>query len=707
MDTLTLTPKPESSWLSLDRGLVFATSLIVVFVGLVLNLVLNLALPVQANPITTPNAEVTLISEVQSIKAGQTFRVALRWRMRPDWHIYWQNPGDSGAKPTLKWQLPKGFSAGEMQFPYPERFLIPPIPLANFGYGGEVYFPVDVQAPAQLGQEPVTLKVKADWLICEQECIPEAGELSLTLPVGDGSVTRDKALLFQQIGRRIPQEKFPIDFQVTDRQLILDLSKLTGIGADQQVVFFPYQGGLIENAGTQVLVAVNDRLFLQLPRGDQPQVTSIDGVLVIGGTRSVILASQGVVSAPEQTPASAQTTGFGEAVLLAVLGGIVLNLMPCVLPILSLRALSIASLSQQSPSLVRWRGLAFGGGVLTCFGAIAVALLGLRALGQQIGWGFQLQSPVIVLSLAYLLLSVGLNLSGVFVIGGGWMGLGQKLTARSGLAGEFFTGVLATLMSTPCTAPFMATAISAALVLPALEGGLVLLALGVGFALPYVGLCFAPALQRMLPKPGAWLEILPQVLAFPIYGTAAWLLWVFTLQAGTDGLAIGLGGAVLIGFSGWLYGKTQVARQIWRRIGTIGTALTLVVVLLLLPLVANPSTASIWSAYSGERLETLRRSNQPVFINFTAAWCVSCLINERTTLSKPEVQQAFAQRQVAMLKADWTNRDGAITEKLEKFGSSGVPLYVLYGKDPEPVILPKDLSPEVIYEYLDRVVPAS
>jgi len=693
------TPNRNSHWMGIDRWLIFGITVVAVICCF-----FSLILPVQANPITTANAEVSLISEVQSIRAGQGFRVAVRWRMRPKWHIYWQNPGDSGAKPNLKWQLPAGFTAGEMQFPYPERFLIPPIPLANFGYGGEVYFPVTIQAPATLDQPAVTLTVKADWLICEQECIPEAGELSLTLPVGDGTIATDKALLFQQIQQRIPQAKFTVPVQVDDRQLQLDLTGVAGLRANDLVLFFPYQGGLIENAGTQVFTKVNDRLVLQIPRGFAQNIASIEGVLVINGERAVIVSNGNTPAvAVDQTPET--TTGFGEAVFLAVVGGIVLNLMPCVLPILSLRALSIASLSQQSPSLARWQGLAFGAGVMTCFTTIALALVGLRALGQQIGWGFQLQSPVVVLSLAYLLLAVGLNLSGVFVVGG--VGIGQKLTARSGLAGEFFTGVLATLMATPCTAPFMATAISAALVLPPLQGVVVLLALGVGFALPYVALCFAPPIQKILPKPGAWLEILPQMLAFPIYGTAAWLLWVFTLQAGTDGLAIGLAGAVLVGFSAWLYGKTQGARQFWRRFGTIGTALTLVAVLFLLPLVAEPPAPTVWEPYSAERVETLRRSNQPLFINFTAAWCVSCLINERTTLSRPEVQQAFRQRQVVMLKGDWTNGDEAITAKLEQFGSGGVPLYVLYGKDPQPVILPKNLSPEVIFDHLDRLVPAS
>jgi thiol:disulfide interchange protein DsbD len=403
--------------------------------------------------------------------------------------------------------------------------------------------------------------------------------------------------------------------------------------------------------------------------------------------------------------------------LLALLGGIVLNLMPCVLPILSLRALSIVNLSQQSPHIARLSGLAFTGGVMSCFGAIAIFLIVLRALGQQVGWGFQLQSPLVVLTLAYLLFAVGLNLSGVFVVGSGITGVGQKLASKSGLAGEFFTGVLAVLMSTPCTAPFMATAVSAALVLPYLQSVLILLTLGLGFALPYLVLCFAPALQKLLPKPGAWLEILPQVLAFPIYGTAGWMLWVFTLQTGSDGLAIALVGLLLIGFAGWLYGKTQLARLFWRRIGILGAGIALTITLLFIPLSLTSGQGNnaltqngMWETFSSDRLAELRQQGKPVFINFTAAWCVSCLVNERTTLSQAEVKNAFQQRKVTLLKADWTNQDSEITEVLRKFGSSGVPLYLLYGaniEQVEPLFLPKNLTPQIVQSALERYVPLS
>ena len=680
--------------------------------------------PAMANPIITDNAQVSLVSEVQSIKPNSSFWLALRFQLREGWHIYWQNPGDSGARPMLKWQLPQGFEAGELQFPYPKRFLIPP--LANFGYDGEVYLPVQVRSPANLSTSPnraVKLQLRAEWLICEQECIPESGELSLTLPVGDGSIAPAQQALFAKIRQTLPQPApQPLTFTSTEREISLDLA---GLDTVDNALFFPYQDGVIENAGEQELERKGDRQILTLKRGYQSHLDQIAGVLVVeqkGQTKgweiqASLTDAVSLSPNPAEVRAPEATAGFGEAMLLALLGGIVLNLMPCVLPILSLRALSIVNLSQQSPQMARLSGLAFTGGVLSCFGAIAIVLVILRALGQQVGWGFQLQSPLVVLTLAYLLFAVGLNLSGVFVVGSGITGVGQKLASKSGLAGEFFTGVLAVLMSTPCTAPFMATAVSAALVLPYLQSVLILLTLGLGFALPYLVLCFAPALQRLLPKPGAWLEILPQVLAFPMYGTAGWMLWVFTLQTGSDGLAIALVGLLLIGFAGWLYGKTQLARLFWRRIGIFGAGIALTITLLFIPLSLTSGQGNnaltqngMWETFSSDRLAKLRRQGKPVFINFTAAWCISCLVNERTTLSHTEVKNAFQQRKVTLLKADWTNQDSEITAVLRKYGSSGVPLYLLYGaniEQVEPLVLPKNLSPQIVQSALERYVPLS
>jgi thiol:disulfide interchange protein len=674
-------------------------------------LTICLCLPANAlaNSVQTANAKVALISEVETIAPGSSFWVAFHFKLRQGWHIYWQNPGDSGAKPTLKWQLPEGFTTGEIQFPYPQRFLIPP--LANFGYDREVYLPVELRSPPNLSLDKINVKVKADWLICEKECIPESGELAVNLSVGDGKIAKTQQELFAKIRERLPTipAKNIVDefsFTTTATEISLNLPQRAKI---ETATFFPVRDGTIENAAPQILA--NNRL--KLKRGYQDNIDKLAGVLVI--TDRAAKEYGLIISAPVAATPSGEKTAvnFWEAVGLALGGGLVLNLMPCVLPILSLHALAIASLAEQSPHKARLHGLAYTGGVLSSFGAIAMTLITLRSFGQQIGWGFQLQSPILVLSLVYILFGVGLNLSGVYVIGGRLMGVGQNFTAnmrdRSGIAAEFFTGVLATVMATPCTAPFMATAIGAALVMPPLPSLLVLLALGLGFALPYLVLCFAPVLRKLLPKPGAWLEIFPQVLAFPIYGTVAWMLWVFTQQTGTDGLAIACSGLILIGFSAWLYGKTQTAKRLWRRIGVVGAGIAVAIALVLMP-VAVP-VAKIdraWQPYARERLETLRREGKPVFVNFTAAWCVTCLVNDRTTLSNAEVNRTFQARQVVLLKADWTNQDAEISRTLQEFGNSGVPLYLLYGSkidETEPLVLPSTLTPQVVQDALDRYVP--
>ncbi|MFN3360628.1 MAG: protein-disulfide reductase DsbD family protein [Pseudanabaenaceae cyanobacterium] len=663
---------------------------------------------VNANPIETELSRVSLVSEVEAVRGGENFWVALRWQMRPGWHIYWQNPGDSGMRPQLNWQLPAGFTASDIIFPVPQRFIIPPLPLANFGYEKDVYLPVRLQAPPTIESKTVRFQVQAEWLICQQECVPERGELSLTLPVGETPVSFDKRALFDQIRQSVPQPlSRTLKFTTTDREIYLDLTDIPELSLqpDSAVTFFPLQDGVIVNAAPQQLVLRQKRSLLRLERGYQIDVSTIEGVLAVGNRGWQITA--------ELTPTvtGSPSPDFWQAIGLAFLGGIVLNLMPCVLPVLSLRALSVVSLSQRSPGVARLHGLAFMGGVLLCFATIGFVLVLLRSLGQWVGWGFQLQSPVVVLCLAYLLFGVGLNLSGVFVIGGGWMGVGQNLAGKAGVAGEFCSGVLAVLMSTPCSAPFMATAVSAALVLPGWQSLVILLTLGLGFALPYFLLCVAPPLQKFLPKPGAWLEILPQVLAFPIYGTAAWLLWVFTLQVGTDGLAMALGGCILLAFSAWLYGKTQVSRSLWRKIGTIGSLMALTLCFSVLFLIGSPRGQTIeWQVYSREKLMTLRQEGKPVFVNFSAAWCVSCLVNERTTLSQPAVLQEFQRRHVILLKADWTNRNAEITKALQELGSSGVPLYLLYGVNMDrekPLVLPKNLTPQVVQEALEQAVPLS
>jgi thiol:disulfide interchange protein len=690
--------------------------------------------PVWAKPFKSDRTEVQLISEVKTIQPGTPFWVGLQFKPRPGWHTYWRNPGDSGAPTRIDWTLPNGFKAGELVYPYPER--MPIGPLMNFGYKGENLLLTELTPPANLpAQQPVTLQAQASWLVCEVECVPEEASFTLTLPVTPDAPTIDSswADAFAKTRQALPQPSpWTVTFQPEPNNLVFRVNAPElKAGQIEQVSFFPDRDGVISNAAEQTVAFDDKGLTLRVAQGNQAAPDKVEGVLVVREkldsqttTQAFTIAAQPAKTSAATSPASVPATvNIWNTLLLALLGGIVLNLMPCVFPVLSLKALGIAQKAQQSTRQARMHGLAFTAGVLASFAVVVGVLLVLRGLGQQIGWGFQLQSPAFVLVMAYVLFAVGLNLSGVFVVGASIMGLGQGLASKSGYVGEFFTGVLATVMATPCTAPFMATAVSAALTQPAPVAIAIFLTLGFGLALPYLVISFTPALRRYLPKPGAWMETFQQLLAFPIYGAVAWLLWVLTLQTGTDGLGVALAGLLAIAFAAWLYHKTQTSRQFWRQVCLVGSLSTLVLALTLTPLVenspapnsqatnsgtTNPSTKSglAWQPYTSDQLERLRQSGQPVFVNFSAAWCVTCLMNERVALSQPEVISAFQEKGVALVKADWTNRDTAITEALNKFGRSGVPLYVLYprGLDQgEPVILPQVLAPATVQDALKQV----
>lgn len=689
--------------------------------------------PVWAKPFKSDRTEVHLISEVKTIQPGTPFWVGLQFKPRPGWHTYWRNPGDSGAPTRIDWTLPNGFKAGDLVYPYPER--LPIGPLMNFGYKDENLLLTELIPPANLPtQQPVTLQANASWLVCEVECVPEDATFTLTLPVTPDTPTVDSTWVdaFAKTRQALPQPSpWTVTFQQEQDNLVLRVNApQLQTGQIEQVSFFPDRDGVISNAAEQIVAFDNKGLTLQVAQGSQVASDKIEGVLVVREkldsqttTQAFAITAQSTATSATTSPASAPATvNLWNTLLLALLGGIVLNLMPCVFPVLSLKALGIAQKAQQSTREARMHGLAFTAGVLASFAAVVGVLLVLRGLGQQVGWGFHLQSPAFVLVMAYVLFAVGLNLSGVFVVGASIMGLGQGLASKSGYVGEFFTGVLATVMATPCTAPFMATAVSVALTQSAPVAIAIFLTLGFGLALPYLVISFTPAVRRYLPKPGAWMETFQQLLAFPIYGAVAWLLWVLTLQAGTDGLGVALAGLLAIAFAAWLYHKTQTSRQFWRRVCWVGSLSTLVLAITLTPLVGNspaptsqatnsgttnPSKSGLaWQPYTSEQLETLRQSNQPVFVNFSAAWCVTCLMNERVALSQPEVISAFQQKGVALVKADWTNRDTAITEALSKFGRSGVPLYVLYPRginQGEPIILPQVLAPATVQDALKQV----
>lgn len=686
-----------------------------------LPLVLGLAwlLALAASPaygaatVSTPHATVTLLSEQPEATPGQTLWLGLRFELIPHWHVYWRNPGASGAAPVIRWTLPAGWTAGDLHWPVPQRIQVGP--LTNYGYEEAVTLLAPVRVPAgPLPTGPLTLTADVEWLVCRVECIPESGRFTLELPHLDSPAVADAETrrLFAAVRAQWPEAD-----RVTGRyRLAGDARTLTlevpGLAVDDRadVWFAAYEWGSVDPSGAQSRQTTAEGLALRVPAGDLPPAGDVplDGLVVVETRDGGAPARRGYAVRLEARPAAtgaSETLGLMTALGFAFLGGLILNVMPCVLPVLGIKVLGFVREAGANHRRRVGHGLSYGAGILLSFLALAAALLLLRTGGASLGWGFQLQSPVLVALLAYLMLLVGLNLSGVFAVGAGLMGAGQALTTGSGLFNTFATGVLAAVVASPCTAPFMGTALGFAITRPAGEALAVFLALGVGFALPVVLLSLWPAQVRWLPKPGPWMKTFQQALAFPLYATVAWLLWVLSQQTDARAYGAALAGLVAVALAAWLYGQWQ--SRGWR-LGLLGAALT--VVLLLLRPAAEPDVAASARAdperlaWSEARVREFTAAGRPVFVNFTAAWCITCQVNERVALATEKTRRLFADRAVAYLVADWTRRDPAITRQLERHGRSGVPLYLLYAPAAEaPVVLPPLLTESIVAEALQSL----
>jgi thiol:disulfide interchange protein DsbD len=702
----------------------------------------------------TGQVRARLVSSVGDVRPGEQVTIGLHQRIIEHWHTYWSNPGDSGLATTIEWTLPNGASAGDIQWPIPHRFKLGPV--TNHGYEHEVTLlsPVTVPKEARPGSS-FPIEAKVNWLVCQETCIPQEVHLSLSLPVvAPGQPAAPGSALIEQARAQLPvASPWKIEAKAHAQGVALHIpDPALGDAKVKDAWFYPAAWGHVAHNADQVREADSQGLTLKLQAGETPPQPgqTLAGVLVItqsdgqgretrrgyelsvqvppGGAPSGVGPSPATESAAIHGAPSSEATeeasiGLGLALALALIGGLVLNLMPCVFPVLSIKALSLLQHSEQSPRQARLHGLAYTGGVLASFALLAGLLAAVKAGGAQVGWGFQFQSPLFVLAVAYLMFAVGLSLSGVFTIGGSVTGVGSSLAGRSGYTGSFFTGVLATVVATPCTAPFMGGAIGFALTQPTPALMAVFLSLGLGLALPYLLLSTWPALQRWLPRPGPWMERVKQVLAFPMYGAAAWLVWVLAQQAGIDAVAAALGGMVLVAFAAWTYDTARGARgALARRSGLALAGLALLVAVggsgLAVQSSADQGAQVLassgakadggWEPYSTDRFDALRAQGQPVFLNFTAAWCITCLVNERVALSKPPVAAAFKAQGITYLKGDWTRQDPQISQVLERFGRSGVPLYVYYpqGLDSKPVVLPQILTPELVVTAVKEGAPA-
>lgn len=663
---------------------------------------------------TAKHLKAELVSEYQQVTPGQTVRLALHFVPDEHWHTYWQNPGDSGLATSLSWRLPEGVTAGNIQWPTPHAITIPP--LVNYGFEGNTVLLSDLSIAADYASGTIDIQLQADWLVCEEICIPAEAQFRLTLPVGSNAILADEqSALFRQAQQQLPQPlniSGQFDTSGGTFSAVIDWQQPTDI-----TVFFVAATELVDHAAKQQISQQGTQLLLQQPlntyfSGVDDQ---IELVLISADTAySVQLTKGGQLAGNEKaaveilvTQGQQSRTALWLILLMAAAGGLILNLMPCVFPVLSLKALSIAASSTQQAQQKR-DALFYSAGVVLSFVALALLLIMLRAAGAAIGWGFQLQSPYMVALLVYLLFALGLSLSGVVQFGLGLMNTGGALTAAKGVKGSFFTGVLAVVVASPCTAPFMGSALGYAVTQSAPVALLVFAALGLGMALPFLLLAFVPGFARLLPKPGAWMDTLKQVLAYPLYLSAVWLLWVYGRQAGVDAQALLLIGLVCVAGACWLWGRKQLAQA-----GRVGAsfALLLVLLALVLPVLApkqaapqaQSSDTQLWQPWSAATLKQLREQGKPVLVNMTADWCITCLVNERMALNTDSSKAALALYDVTYLKGDWTLRDSAITEYLRLYQRDGVPLYVLYWPGQPPQVLPQILTPDTLPQTLARL----
>lgn len=641
----------------------------------------------------------SLVAEQDSIIEGRPFWLGVRLETPPDWHTYWENPGDAGLATSLNWILPEGFTAGTIDWPAPKR--LSEGPLTTYSYQGSVFLPVLITPPATLdSSESYTFKVHAEWLVCKEICLPETAEMMITLPAADHASPSAFASAFAVHRQQKPVTlQMPLNYQLNDKTLTLMLPVHDHVKAAS---FFPRQGNLVRN-DTQRFATESNLLQLSVPRMDNAEGVPGSGIVSVETAQGAKHYEVTLASTP-QAGTNNGTPAFAAILLFAMLGGLILNLMPCVLPVLSLKALAIVKKSGAEHTAVVRQGVAYTLGVLVSFTTVAGILIGLQQGGEAVGWGYQMQSPVFVGCLAYLLFLVGLNLSGVFELPVLWGNVGSDVTNEASVRGSFFTGVLATAVATPCTAPFMASAVGVALTLAPLQALLVFEALGFGLALPFLLISLFPALRGFLPKPGAWMNSFRQFLAFPMYASVIWLLWVLTLQTGASGMAVALSGMLAIITIIWMKPLFSDATHYHR-----GAAVAYVLMFAVtLPMLAKlDPTAHVKMMekmaieevpYTPQALQKLRDEGKAVFVDATAAWCITCQVNARVAIHTERTMQAFHDHGITLMVADWTRRNDDITAFLSGFGYKGVPLYVFYPAKGEPKVLPQLLTEDSVIE---------
>lgn len=708
----------------------------------------------QSKSKAAPHVQVKLIAERSPIQANDTIWIGVQETIADGWHTYWRNPGDSGTTPRIKWHLPKGFEMSDVNWPAPQK--IRTGPLTNYGYEGKITLLQSLTVPPALPEGPIKITADIELLVCKNICVPEFGCYSLTLNndnAFDHAAEIDKASQALPFNMPLEKESFSEQTKANGNYFVLHVrfesaQFLKFVDQSKPIAFIPQDWGILNNSAAPDVNVTDDAITITQLRGDRPltALNHVKGVITyydLTGQYSAIeinaekegmsaaqiaanKAHKSGVSATIKAEATANqkaplqntaNTTFLSALFFAFLGGLILNLMPCVFPILSMKAISLCNLHGKELRMARKHGIFYTFGVIASFAAIAAALITLQKGGAEIGWGFQLQNPSVVLFLSWLLFLIGLNLSGYFNLRVLMSDGGNRANEHS-VSGSFFTGILATLVATPCTAPFMGAALGYALLQPPAVSMSIFLALGFGLAFPYLLLSFFPALRAFLPKPGAWMETFKEFLAFPMFASAIWLVWVYSGQDGSLGLIKALGGMVLMVMGLWAVRKTQkdptnlsalkgIIFNLIAFAALVGTLFIFITDMKARQI--NARAAHLLEntveeePYSAALFEEIMKGDQPLFVNMTADWCITCKVNEHVGLSAPATKLLFKDLKLRYLKGDWTNQNSEITKYLAKYGRNGVPLYVYYGapdkntgQRPAPIVLPQILTPSII-----------
>lgn len=669
----------------------------------------------------TPPAKAELISDVTSIEPGKSFWAGLYIKMEPGWHIYWKNPGSTGFPPSIEWELPEGITVSEIHWPTPikkekDNFI-------TFGYEGEILLPIQITASDTLNlSEPITLKGTAEWLVCKDACIPGHQELELSLPVQNTNPEFNPKWhpSFEIALNQLPQEpsNWKINAYLSKEQygLLLEPESETQLSPNS-IQFFSYNNDIKIDV-PQKLEKTDTGYFLILPL-EETVPEHLQGILINKEDWSELSQNKALSiditgHKDEVVKIKTQTVSLVKAMIFAFIGGLILNLMPCVFPILGLKVLSFMKHAAEGIWKARMHGIIFTMGVLASFLALASLLLILRAGGELIGWGFQLQSPYFITFLCFLLIVIALNFLGVFEIGTSLIGVGSG-TNHQGYLGTFSSGILATVLATPCTAPFMGTALGFALTQPAYYSLCIFVAVALGMSMPYLVLSFLPALIKYLPRPGSWMETFKQAMAFPLLATVLWLLWVFGKQTDLDSVIKFLFGLLLASTAAWIYGRfaTFNASTHRRRIAWLLSSLCLLAAISLgyfaaktpQPQGTDQSSMLAWEDYSPENLQKLRAEGKAIYIDFTAAWCLTCQAIKKSVFSSPQVIESLKNKNVILLHADWTKHDPNITKALQSYGRSGVPTNVIYPPkaNSAPILLPELLTPSIVLNALEKI----